>query len=317
MCIATTVFSTSIPAVEGFGPSVHRGARKIDQLKRRNCDVVSSLAYRSHDNAEEQQSHHELAVSSRRTEQLVDQPTHHHVSNIFNTWWNASKSQRAIAQAEAHAAKEEKKQLLLDNYLESIDRRYKRLHKQDHRQEESPADGFTNAWQWLTHSEPNSVAEEQRKQEDAIHVLGLAGLASTKLLQRHQLPIPSSRVIDIVGLTEIIENPEVKATTVAVASPRVPDVARTFMTSAVFCVHLIKHIQTAYISRLATVSQKTQTCIFDILKFGGKAFTAVLAAVANLVTMNGAGKYAIHFISIFAYTSMIGAISALRPLLKA
>lgn len=46
-----------------------------------------------------------------------------------------------------------------------------------------------SAWKWLSQEQPETVdlLTQQQKQEDALYALGVAGLASKKLLQKHHL----------------------------------------------------------------------------------------------------------------------------------
>ena len=83
----------------------------------------------------------------------------------------------------------DQKQAVVDNYLEFLDRRYQRLHEE----EEPRRDTKFSAWKWLTQGSDDSEPLKQQKTDDALYVLGVAGLASEKLLQKHQLPVPESK----------------------------------------------------------------------------------------------------------------------------
>ena len=63
---------------------------------------------------------------------------------------------------------------------------------------------------------------------------------------------------------------------------------------------------------VACLILKAQSHAMNTAKFGGKAFSVLLATVANLVTMNSGGKYALHFIGIL----MAGAVGFVRPLVS-
>jgi len=91
-----------------------------------------------------------------------------------------------------------KEQENVDAYLEFLDRRYRRLHCDDREEEESKvkqkdASNSNNlktfsAMDWLTNGGKNNanvVSSTREQQEDALYVLGVAGLASQKLLQKH------------------------------------------------------------------------------------------------------------------------------------
>merc|ERR1740139_662405 len=62
-------------------------------------------------------------------------------------------------------------QFAVDSYLESIDRRYKRVH-QSETSDDSPQRGFTNAWAWITSDDSPLEEQKQRSGKDALCVLG-------------------------------------------------------------------------------------------------------------------------------------------------
>eukprot|EP00568_Trieres_chinensis_P008026 CAMPEP_0183308722 /NCGR_PEP_ID=MMETSP0160_2-20130417/22424_1 /TAXON_ID=2839 ORGANISM="Odontella Sinensis, Strain Grunow 1884" /NCGR_SAMPLE_ID=MMETSP0160_2 /ASSEMBLY_ACC=CAM_ASM_000250 /LENGTH=311 /DNA_ID=CAMNT_0025472605 /DNA_START=66 /DNA_END=998 /DNA_ORIENTATION=- len=87
-------------------------------------------------------------------------------------------------------SKKDCEQYVLDDYLEFVDRRYHRLNDEE---EESSPPGINTAWNWLMSQKPDSPQKQQRKEEDALYVLGLAGLASEELLQKHHLRLLPAR----------------------------------------------------------------------------------------------------------------------------
>ncbi len=76
----------------------------------------------------------------------------------------------------------------VDAYLEFLDRRYKRLHSNDRVAEDFKSKNPTafSAMSWLMNGNEESLPSKQQS-EDALFVLGVAGLASQKLLQKHHL----------------------------------------------------------------------------------------------------------------------------------
>jgi len=75
-------------------------------------------------------------------------------------------------------------QEVVDEYLEFLDRRYRRLHETDTKAEKN-----FSALEWLRQGSSNCkkrIAEELDR-DNALYVLGVASLASEKLLQKHQL----------------------------------------------------------------------------------------------------------------------------------
>jgi hypothetical protein len=78
---------------------------------------------------------------------------------------------------------EEPEQLLLDKYLQSIDRRYHRLHDDD-------KEGSIHwTWNWLMTGAADPTNNNSNDPQDALCVLGLVELASDKLLKQHRLPV--------------------------------------------------------------------------------------------------------------------------------
>jgi len=120
----------------------------------------------------------------------------------IHKWWNAiiSKSTRPAEESRNESRFEPpNSQVRLDDYLESIDRRYKRLHHKELPVPTTTMPGFTSAWKWLKQgysdeSEPQAHSAKDPKEEDALYVLGLAELASADLLQKHHLPVPEAKI---------------------------------------------------------------------------------------------------------------------------
>jgi len=83
-------------------------------------------------------------------------------------------------------------QNVVDEYLESISRRYQRVHQNEKKINPSQK-GFTSALAWLNADEGNDQTEGNHQTEDALFVLDLAELASVRLLQKHKLPTKISQ----------------------------------------------------------------------------------------------------------------------------
>jgi hypothetical protein len=96
-----------------------------------------------------------------------------------NKWWG-----NVFSSADAEI--EEENQEIVDEYLEFLDRRYRRLHNNEP-EEEKPKP--FSALHWLIQGSPyhNDVVASKQQQEDALYALGVAGLASQKLLQKHHV----------------------------------------------------------------------------------------------------------------------------------
>jgi hypothetical protein len=100
-------------------------------------------------------------------------------------------------------------QYVLDDYLEFVDRRYQRLHGDGYTVN---VNGIGSAWSWLNRDPKAAVAVKQ--QEDALCVLGLAGLASQRLLDKHHLnlmesgkdlKISSSEPMEVCTISEVVD----------------------------------------------------------------------------------------------------------------
>ena len=100
---------------------------------------------------------------------------------------------------------DEAEQRKVDDYLEFLDKRYHRLHDvKESRVVLKPAKAFP-VWDWLMDtSDRESSYDAKQSQDDALFVLGVAELASTRLLQKHHIPVEavlSQPAIDTVAYT--------------------------------------------------------------------------------------------------------------------
>lgn len=87
---------------------------------------------------------------------------------------------------------EDDEQQSVDEYLEFLDRRYRRLHSSEREEGPKPF----SALNWLRQgslSRHEEIISEQQK-EDALYVLGVAGLASEKLLHKHHMPVDGDKM---------------------------------------------------------------------------------------------------------------------------
>lgn len=87
---------------------------------------------------------------------------------------------------------EDDEQQSVDEYLEFLDRRYRRLHSSE--KEEGPKPFSALGWLKQTSPSRNEIIVSEQQKEDALYVLGVAGLASQKLLQRHHLPVDEDKL---------------------------------------------------------------------------------------------------------------------------
>jgi hypothetical protein len=59
--------------------------------------------------------------------------------------------------------------------------------------EEEVAEGKFSAWKWLGVGEQWSIEQAERQRENALYALGVAGLASKRLLHKHHIPTDADK----------------------------------------------------------------------------------------------------------------------------
>eukprot|EP00551_Chaetoceros_affinis_P002499 CAMPEP_0203654982 /NCGR_PEP_ID=MMETSP0088-20131115/36833_1 /ASSEMBLY_ACC=CAM_ASM_001087 /TAXON_ID=426623 /ORGANISM="Chaetoceros affinis, Strain CCMP159" /LENGTH=446 /DNA_ID=CAMNT_0050515445 /DNA_START=129 /DNA_END=1469 /DNA_ORIENTATION=- len=306
--------------------------------------------------SEQRQHHQQPQQQSQEQQQPTKQPIRaeststashrsnnnhdHQISNIFHTLWTSGKSRRAreLHALQAQLQEERQKQYVLDDYLESIDRRYKRLHDKDQddrsRAGSKSTKGFTSALQWLKQgsSESLSELEEQRRQEDAIYVLGLADLASTSLLQRHHLPIPKSKmnksvVIDIdlkpVSQSETVPAPQVKVDQSQSQNPtsvmKMSKVSPALILQVLRMLNFNEHF--AHIQKAMTSCSKQAKDLNILFHKGtrlcGKTLVQAMASLISWVGATSGGKQSFQIASMILTTVFAFVLSTFRPFTKA
>jgi len=131
------------------------------------------------------------------------------------SWWmkiftasQSSASDSSTITQTTSSVSESEEQDSVDAYLEFLDRRYRRLHCDDKEegtqkvkaQQDSSILKTTkpfSAMDWLMKgngsNDSDALATTRQEQEDALYVLGVAGLASQKLLQKHHLPTSTNQ----------------------------------------------------------------------------------------------------------------------------
>lgn len=93
-------------------------------------------------------------------------------SVVHSKWWNGFFNSPSDSVNEQES---------VDEYLEFLERRYKRLHEDNEKRSFS-------AMNWLMQGnseEGKEILASKQQKEDALYVLGVAGLASQKLLHKH------------------------------------------------------------------------------------------------------------------------------------
>jgi prefoldin subunit 5 len=368
----------AVPVVDGDnvpsslsseGRDLLREKQELQEQLQHLKELQRQLSQRRQERQQRQQQRQSEESSSKvvATQPVTEIRQHehqnnHHISNFFHTLWTSGKTRRAQQLHAAQLREKQEKQYVLDDYLESIDRRYKRLRKDDHEQSSKiktknkkteNGGGFTNALQWLTAKNPDSVSEmeEQRRQEDAIYVLGLADLASTRLLQRHHLPVPQSKlnesvVIDIRSSLVSESVPAVSSsssqsgtksssdlgtsTTTTTATNLVtqdskPCIQKTLVsalaiTSTVAIHKLLTMVQTLRkmdMSLLADFAVRMNKLTATAVRSGCKSLTVGLASFLSFVTDKSGGKHNVQIASLMITAIFAFAVSFIRPVTKA
>jgi hypothetical protein len=101
-------------------------------------------------------------------------------------WWTTLFATSSVADVD-------EEQQVVDEYLEFLDRRYHRLH--DDVNQKAPTQKPFSAWDWLMQDgDWKEPVFDAQKHEDALYVLGVAELASERLLQRHHIPLATQSV---------------------------------------------------------------------------------------------------------------------------
>lgn len=132
-------------------------------------------------------------ISDRTSSDLADPSSSNSVSKTSphsQQWWNSIFGNRE----ETNPA---------DEYLEFLDKRYNSILKDDSAQEprEASRTGFPVLnWLYQTGGADASTRAQKDPEEDALYVLGVASLASKKLLQKHNLlPEKEAPVVDTMA----------------------------------------------------------------------------------------------------------------------
>ncbi len=139
------------------GANSHRVSQNFPLLRSR---TTTNLFFRQGD----QEDSDERKKDHRDAAQLY--------SRRFSRWWNSIRR----GNAEPDDATK-----LVDDYLEFLDRRYHRLHDK-----QSSKGVKFSALNWLM--EKPTITEDEKA--DALFVLGLAELASDRLLEKHHIAVP-------------------------------------------------------------------------------------------------------------------------------
>jgi hypothetical protein len=220
-----------------------------------------------------------------------------------NKWWG-----NVFSSVDAEI--EEENQEVVDEYLEFLDRRYRRLHNTE--PEEEKPQPFS-ALNWLIQGSPNrnDVVASKQQQEDALYALGVAGLASQKLLQKHQEHGPTSA-------TAVQERPrpirDESSNQVAAISFSESQIGSTIANKVILPVvrifYMIEHRKQLFIRAQV---QKLRAVLSLMVKSIAKSLMQGPISTTKAVLEIGGGKKNIALTFTVAYTVFL----LLRPILQA
>jgi len=155
-------------------------------------------------------------------------------------------------------------QNIVDEYLESISRRYERVHQNESKNNRSQM-GFTSALAWLN---ADDVINDNDQSEDALFVLDLAELASVRLLHKHHLPVVKSQQQDLSTNEDSIatdERSKEKMKTTSLSISNFPKPLTQFLSSME--------------AKLSQLRKRAKSSVFQLL--------AILSLASRLATSGG------------------------------
>ena len=235
-----------------------------------------------------------LSSSSQLQLQLLYSPSSAGNDEATATrWWGNVFSKPKIAAAvRPPTNKNNSDQENVDEYLEFLDRRYRRLHE-DEVEEKSPLPFSALSWLLQGSSEKKRLEEmaSEQQREDALYVLGVAGLASQKLLQKHQLVSSewetSSETVSASSAQESSKAMEVEAVMEATFG--------STMTQKVLrpTVRMVRSIEDRKSAFLRVQGQKLRSALSVILKYVARGLTQGPMATGKALLELGGGKKSI------------------------
>ena len=205
--------------------------------------------------------------------------------------------------ASSQQADEDSEQQFVDEYLEFLDRRYRRLHNEEG--EESPKPFSALNWLKQGSTSRNDALATPQQQEDALFVLGVAGLASRKLLQRHHLHMDADSAV--VG--SHVSTMEVLDADISESGP-VRVLIRNFLVPMMRVLYVAQRRKDIFIRNQMRQMRKF---VAGALRITGKTVAEGPLNAARAVIEIGGGKKTIAM----TFTTLATMLILLRPILKA
>jgi hypothetical protein len=185
-------------------------------------------------------------------------------------WW------QTVFPPDVPAELVDSEQEIVDDYLKFLDRRYHRLHDDVERKEAK-----FSAWSWLMQgnegSEDQVIGTQAEKEDDALYVLGVAGLASQRLLQKHHPAAPTQKSTAKMSVDRSLPSFAVDAEMTVLPSSRLSVVASIAIARATPILHRVLQQRRAL---LLFESVKSQAVLkFLVRKVAVAPFKAMKSAV--------------------------------------
>jgi hypothetical protein len=266
-------------------------------------------------------------------------------SALSQRWWKSLLSPSVSASAGAASintapsstptptsARDVSQQETVDAYLEFLDRRYRRLHSDEEearkRKVQSDAAAISgsksvpfSAMDWLMNgsSQSSNVQLERQQQEDALYVLGVAGLASQKLLQKHHLQMQAAQSSDLDDdIIEVQAESEPNEDAFSSAATAIVDIPshifiKKVLVPIIRAMYVVQRRKDQLVHRIqsqvaALVSKAAQVVVIPVarrIRQGPKAIAETLLEI-------GGGKRNLALTLACAYAMVV----ALRPILQ-
>jgi hypothetical protein len=206
----------------------------------------------------------------------------------------------------------------VDQYLLFLEKRYRRLHSEEQKKKKKLQHSkpmVFSAMDWLL-NEGSSATEQgqpQSQQDDALYVLGVAGLASQKLLQKHHLhaALVNSETVhasDNLGAIDVAVNQEEELSSVTISKSHL--FIKTVLVPIVKVIYVLQRQRQMLIQkvqqRVATVASKTAQRMIKPFAKGPKA---LLQSMMDI----GGGRRNVALTVACAYTAVL----LLQPILQA
>lgn len=244
-------------------------------------------------------------------------------TTIDSGWWRKlftvssrlqNRSTTTSSSSERSVGSEIEEQQNVDAYLEFLDKRYRRLHCDDTKDEQRDSSASKNgkpfsAMDWLTtggNENAHAITTSREQQADALYVLGVAGLASQKLLQKHSLPTTEASALEMGKSVES----EKKTDTTSMKIQTNEMFVKNFLLPIVRVIYLIQRQKMLF---LKAVRQKVTDLVSKVTSALGPALSRSPRSIFHAILGIGGGRENILRTIGIGYATIV----VFRPLLQA